>query len=155
MKQAELKKITDKYAEIQVVRQSPKILDSLPVSHQGKKYKLSEVANITVRGTNLLVVTPFDDHMRDATNKAIEASKLDVQVVTEGNSLIVTIGNIPNDVKKELKAKIDRIYNTTKETIKENRHNLLSEIKKLEKILGKDDAKRLEKSTLEQIDKYQ
>jgi ribosome recycling factor len=106
-----------------------------------------------VRGTNLLVVNPFDESMKDSINKGIESSKLDLQVVTEGSSLIVTIGNIPNEMKKELKIKVDKLYNAVKEVIKENRHSLLSETKKLEKIIGKDDARRLEKLTLETIDK--
>lgn len=143
----------DKFAEIQVVKQNPKILDSVQINNQGKRHKLSEVATITVRGANLLVVTPFDEGMRDIINKGIEASKLDVQIVIEGNSLLVTLGNIPNDVKKELQASINKIYNTIKDTIKENRHSFLSEMKKLEKILGKDDVKRLEKNVLDQVEK--
>ena len=144
----------EKYAEIQVIRQNPKILDNLPITNQGNRYKLSEVATITLRGANLLVVTPFDDNMKDAINKGIESSKLDVQVVSEGNTLLVTLGNIPNDVKKDLNAAINKIYNQSKESIKETRHHFLAEIKKLEKILGKDEAKRMEKGILDQVDKY-
>jgi ribosome recycling factor len=143
----------EKFTEIQVVRQNPKILDNVPITSQGKKYKLSELATITIRGANLLVVTPFDEGMRDTINKGIESSKLDVQIVLEGNSLLVTLGNIPNDVKKELLATITKIYNNIKDSIKDNRHSFLGEMKKLEKILGKDDVKRLERNVLDQVEK--
>ena len=143
----------DKFSEIQIMRQNPKILDAIPISIQGKKYILSEVATITIRGANLLVVTPFDDDMKDSINKGIEASKLDLQITIEGNSLVVTLGSIPNDVKKELQANINKIYHNIKESIKDNRHSLLGEMKKLEKIMGKDEVKRLERSILDQVEK--
>ena len=143
----------EKYAEIQVMKQNPKILDTLPIINQGTRYKLSEVATITLRGANLLVVTPFDDNMKDAIHKGIESSKMDIQIISEGNTLLITLGNIPNDVKKDLHAAINKIYNHSKESMKETRHNFLAEIKKLEKILGKDEAKRMEQGILDLVDK--
>ena len=100
-----------------------------------------------------MIVTPFDENMKDSINKGIESSKLDAQVTSEDSSLVVVLGNIPNDLKKEYLTTITKIYNHSKESIKEVRHGLLGEMKKIEKILGKDEAKRMEKGIIEDVEK--
>ena len=106
-----------------------------------------------IRGTNILVINPYDPDHRDSIIKAVETSKLDVQITTEDSNVVVTLGAIPQDMKNEYIQNAKKIFDHTKESLKSCRHSVISEIKKLEKILSKDEAKRIEKNILDNIDK--
>jgi len=106
-----------------------------------------------LRSSNVLVINPFDESHKDSIIKSIEGSKLDVQITTEGPSIVVTLGAIPNEMKNECQVKAKKLFEACKEETKELRHNMVAETKKLEKILGQDEAKRIEKSLLEFIEK--
>jgi ribosome recycling factor len=107
-----------------------------------------------LKAANVLAITPFDESHKDSIVKSIESSKLDVQITTEGNSIVVTLGAIPDDMKNESLQKLKKLNDASKEDMKNLRHSLLSEIKKLEKIIGQDEAKRLEKAIIETFEKY-
>ena len=118
-----------------------------------KKLKLGEIATVMIRGTNIFVINPYDPDHRDAIIKAVETSKLDVQITTEDTNVVVTLGAIPQEMKNECIQHAKKIFEGAKETLKSTRHSVISEIKKLEKILSKDEAKRIEKNILDNIDK--
>jgi ribosome recycling factor len=106
-----------------------------------------------MKAANVLAVNPFDESHKDAIIKGIESSKLDVQITSEAESVLVTLGAIPDDMKNESLQQIKKLNEAAKEDIKNLRHNLLTEMKKLEKILGKDEAKRIEKGLVDVIEK--
>ena len=106
-----------------------------------------------LKAANVIVVNPFEESHKDSIIKSIESSKLDVQITTEGTGIAVTLGAIPDDLKNESLQKSKKLYDAAKEDIKSLRHALVSEMKKLEKVLGQDEAKRLEKGFLEFIEK--
>ncbi len=106
-----------------------------------------------VRGTNILVINPYDEDHRDPIIKSVETSKLDVQLSTEESNVVVVLGAIPQDMKNEYIQNAKKIFDGAKDTLKTTRHSVISEIKKLEKILSKDEARRIEKNILDNIDK--
>ena len=106
-----------------------------------------------MKAANVLAVNPFDESHKDAIIKGIESSKLDVQITSEAESVLVTLGAIPDDMKNESLQQIKKLNEAAKEDIKNLRHSLLTEMKKLEKILGKDEAKRIEKGLVDLIEK--
>jgi ribosome recycling factor len=106
-----------------------------------------------IRGTNILVINPYDAEHRDPIIKAVETSKMDVQITTEDSNVVVTLGAIPQDMKNECIQSAKKLYDKSKDSVKNIRHGLISEIKKLEKIISKDESKRIEKNILENIDK--
>jgi ribosome recycling factor len=140
-------------AEIRVQRSNPKILDGIVVIIKGKRNKLSELATIMLKSANVLVINPFDESHRDSIIKSIETSKLDVQVTTEAGGIVVTLGAIPDDMKTECTQKVKKLFESARDQMKELRQGYMGEVKKLEKILGQDEAKRLEKGMSENLEK--
>lgn len=115
--------------------------------------KLAELANIMLKAANVMVINPFEESHKDAIIKSIESSKLDVQVTTEGSGIAVTIGAITDDAKTENLQKLKKLNDSSKEELKTLRQQCVNEMKKLEKILGKDESRRVEKGILELIEK--
>jgi ribosome recycling factor len=147
-------KLKDTIAEIKLSRSNPKILDNTIVNVKGKKYKLNELGTIMVRGANVFVINPYESDHKEPIIKSIESSKLDVQITSEENNVVITLGAIPNDIKLENLQLLKKQVDQTKESIKSIRQSCNNEMKKLEKILGKDEGKRLETAIFDHIDKY-
>lgn len=99
------------------------------------------------------MVNPFDESHKELIIKGIESSKFDVQINSEGNNIVVTLGAIPGDMKNESVQQCKKYYNSAKEHLKELRHDATNEIKKLEKILGKDESKRVDKELMDMFEK--
>jgi ribosome recycling factor len=106
-----------------------------------------------VRGANVLVINPFENDHKEPIVKGVESSKLDVQITSEDNNIVVTLGAIPNDIKQENLQLIKKQTDQAKDSIKTIRQACNNEMKKLEKILGKDEGKRLETTIFDHIDK--
>jgi ribosome recycling factor len=148
-----VEKFKESLNEMKLSRSNPKILDNTMVNIKGKKQKLSELGTIMVRGANILIVNPYEADHKEAVIKGIESSKLDVQISTEENNVIVTLGAIPNDIKQENLNLLKKHADQTKDIVKGIRQACNNEMKKLEKILGKDEGKRLETVIFNHMDK--
>jgi ribosome recycling factor len=106
-----------------------------------------------VRGANILVINPYEDDHKEAIIKAVESSKLDVQINVEDTNVVVTLGAIPSDIKNENVQNAKRISDNAKDRLKSIRQSCNNEFKKLEKILGKDEGRKLETVILDNIDR--
>lgn len=124
------------------------------MSIRGKKTDLNQISNIMLKSSNVYVITPFEDSHKEAIIKSLETTKLDIQITTENNSIILTIGEIPDTLKKECLSKTKKLFEAFKEDIKNLRHSSSLEIKKLEKIMGSDESKRIVKYLNELFEKY-
>ena len=115
--------------------------------------KLGEICTVMIRGTNILVINPYEEDHRDAIIKSVETSKMDVNITTEDTNVIVTLGAIPKDVKNEVVQSAKKLFDRFKDNLKGIRQSITSEIKRLEKIISKDETKRIEKNLLNELDK--
>jgi ribosome recycling factor len=106
-----------------------------------------------IRGTNILVINPYEEDHRDAIIKSVETSKMDIQITTEDSNIIVTLGAIPKDVKNEVLQSTKKVFDRFKDNLKGIRQSITNEIKRLEKIISKDETKRIEKNLLNDLDK--
>jgi len=115
--------------------------------------KLGEICTVMIRGKNILVINPYEEDNRDAIIKSVETSKMDVNITTEDTNVIVTLGAIPKDVKNEVVQSAKKLFDRFKDNLKGIRQSITSEIKRLEKIISKDETKRIEKNLLNELDK--
>jgi ribosome recycling factor len=129
-------------------------LDNVQISIKGKKYKLSELSTIMVRGANILVINPYEEDHKESIIKGVESSKLDVQINVEDTNVVVTLGAIPSDIKIENVQAAKRFADNSKDRLKSIRQSCNNEFKKLEKIIGKDEGRRLETQILDVIERY-
>lgn len=152
------KEIVDHYYEelskIMSLRISNKMFESVNIILKHEKRTLNELATVNMKGSNIININPFDEDHKDNIIKALQTTNLDLQIQSEGNNIIsVVVGPIPKEIKLETINKYKRLESNLKEEIKKLRHNGTSEAKKLEKITGKDSARKLEKNILDVIDK--
>lgn len=140
-------------SKIMSLRISSKLFEDLIIIIKNEKLKLIDISAISMKSSNIININPFDIQHKDLIIKALQTTKLDLQINSEGNIINVIVGPIPKDLKNEILNKIKKIEASFKEEIKKIKHLSQQEIKKLEKIISKDDTKKLEKSIFDVIDK--
>ena len=145
----------EELAKMMTVRVSPKMFESMLVVTKNQKALLSEISSISMKGANIVNIQPFDAAHKEQIIKTLQTTKLDLQISSEGQNIVVIVGNIPKDLKLELTNKLKRMESGVKEEIKKIKQVVSSEFKKLEKILGKDEINRLEKRVYDNFDKEQ
>jgi ribosome recycling factor len=148
-----INKENDNLSKIMSLRVSTKLFEDVFVTLKHEKSKISEISTISMKGSNMINISPFDVEHKDIIIKALQTTKLDLQIKAEGNNILVIVGPIPKDLKLEITNKIKKIDTSFKDEIKKLKHGAIAEAKKLEKIIGKDESKRMEKSLVEVIDK--
>eukprot|EP00340_Litonotus_pictus_P006998 CAMPEP_0170518264 /NCGR_PEP_ID=MMETSP0209-20121228/3990_1 /TAXON_ID=665100 ORGANISM="Litonotus pictus, Strain P1" /NCGR_SAMPLE_ID=MMETSP0209 /ASSEMBLY_ACC=CAM_ASM_000301 /LENGTH=235 /DNA_ID=CAMNT_0010803747 /DNA_START=68 /DNA_END=776 /DNA_ORIENTATION=- len=148
-----IKAKTDELSKISNLRVSPKLFEGILVHLKTQKNSLSEISSITIKGANIINIAPFDASHKDPILKSLQLTKLDLQINSEGNNIVIVVGTIPKEVKLEYSNKVKKVESGLKEELKKLKNEMTAEIKKLEKITGKDQSKKLEKKILEVIDK--
>jgi ribosome recycling factor len=139
--------------KIMSLRVSTKLFETVTVILKHEKSTIADLSTISMKGSNIINIAPYDQGNKEQIVQALQSTNLDLQINSEGTLIHVIVGPIPKELKLEVTNKIKRVENNFKENIKKLRHAAVNETKKLEKIIGKDTAKNLEKQILDVIDK--
>lgn len=148
-----IKKEEEELGKIMSIRISPKIFEHIQVLLKHEKSTVGQLATISMKAANIVSIAPFDSTHKDLIIKGLQTTKLDLQINTEGQNITVIVGPIPKDLKAELLAKVKKIEANMREEVRKVKHNATAEIKKIEKILGKDQSKLIDKNITDSIDK--
>lgn len=135
-----------------VLKVSPKMFENIQVQLKKEKKPIGTISNIGLQGSNIVRFTPFEDSFKELIVKALQTSSMELQINSEEKDIVVIVGKFPKDLKLELTNKIKKIDLNFKEGIKKLKHSFNDEGKKLEKIIGKDSLKTLEKKVITNID---
>lgn len=69
------------------------MFDHLEITAYGEKHPFSDLCQVIVKGTNLLLVRVFDDAAKEDVIKALQrAQDFDMNVTVEGKDLKVKLG---------------------------------------------------------------
>jgi hypothetical protein len=85
--------MTDELKQIRSGRASPTIFDHLEITTYGEKHPFSDLCQVIVKGSNLLLVRVFDDASKEDVIKALQrVQDFDLNVTVEGKDLKVKLG---------------------------------------------------------------
>lgn len=122
------------------------MFDHLEITAYGEKHPFSDLCQVIVKGTNLLLVRVFDDAAKDDVIKALQrAQDFDMNVTVEGKDLKVKLGTSKKEHMDAALKQVKAAHEEFKRQVKELRHAIQDVIKKLDKILPKDEINLLQK----------
>ncbi len=81
---------------------SPTLLDSVVVEAYGAPMKITELAAITVSDPTLLVISPWDQTVLPAIEKAIQGANLNLNPVVDGKIVRISIPPLTQESRQEL-----------------------------------------------------
>lgn len=137
-------------------RASAGMLDGIMVTAYGTPMPLIQVATVTVPEAQLLQITPFDPANLQAISTAIRDNpSLGMNPMDDGRVVRVPVPPLNEERRREIVKILGSKIEDCMITLRNIRHDAIDSIDKArkDKIIGEDDAKRLEKQIDEAMNK--
>ncbi len=88
-------------SSIRTGRAASSLVDEIVVEHYGSKYKLKELATISIPDAKTILVQPWDKSAIDSILKAIKSSNLGINPVSDGQGIRLIMPSLTEERRKE------------------------------------------------------
>jgi ribosome recycling factor len=132
------------------------LLEGIKVDYYGTLVPINQAANITVGDIHTLIVQPWDKSALRAIDKAILASELGLNPISDGDILRIPIPPLNEERRKDLVKLVKKFGEDGKIAVRNIRRDGNEHLKKSEKEehLPEDERKRGEQEIQKLTDKY-
>ncbi len=136
-------------------RAHPSLLEHIKVDYYGSETPLSQVANINTEDARMLTVTPWEQSMVQAVEKAIIDSDLGLNPNTAGTVIRVPVPPMTEERRKDMVKVVKSEAENTRVAVRNIRRDANGDLKELEKEkeISKDDLRKSEESVQKITDK--
>ena len=144
-------------AKVRTGRASVTLLDHVHVDYYGSNVPLSQVANLTTPDARTIQVSPWENGMVGAIEKAILAANLGFTPQSDGKVIRIPLPALTEERRKDMVKLIKKMGEESKVALRNQRRDANEEVKKLEKgkSLSEDEAKKwvdqIQKKTDEKV----
>jgi len=131
-------------AAVRTGRASPALVEHVRVDYNGVPTPLNHISSISVSGTNLLIIQPWDPNIITAIEKAILKSNLGLTPTSDGHVIRLAIPPLSEERRQELTKLVKKMVEEQKIVVRNIRRDALEDLKKQErnKEMSQDDLKR-------------
>ncbi len=112
---------------------NPALLDRVTVDYYGAATPLSQVARVSVSGSQSLIIDPFEKNLIKEIEKAILTSKLNLNPTNDGSIVRINLPPITEERRKEMVKQVKGLAEEGKVAIRNVRRDFLEKIKQAEK----------------------
>lgn len=143
-------------SKIRTGKATTAILDAIRVDYYGTPSPLTQVANVSVLDVHTLSITPWDKSMVQVIDKAIMASDLGLNPISDGTNLKIPIPPLTEERRKDFVKLVKKFGEESKVALRNVRRDANDHLKKeeKEKKLTEDDRKRFEDEVQKITDKH-
>ncbi|CAI2377497.1 unnamed protein product [Moneuplotes crassus] len=120
-------------------RASPNMFDDVSVPAYGDAYNLSELAQTIVRGENNLLISVYDESLKESVMKAIIMSDSELECTIEGKYVSVKMGMTRSENRDKIAEHARKMHLHFKSELSKERSNFLGTLKELEAVLPMDE----------------
>ena len=137
---------------IRAGKASPMMLKSVMVDYYGSSTPLSQVANVNTIDAHTITVQPWEKSLIHEIEKGIMAANLGFNPMNNGESVIINVPILTEERRRELAKQAKSLTEDAKVSIRNDRKEANSELKKLE--ISEDLLKNAEIDIQELTQKY-
>jgi ribosome recycling factor len=137
-------------------RASTSMLDGITVDYYGTPTPLSQVANLTVPESTLLVAQPWDKSMIPVIERAILTADLGLNPANDGKVVRIPVPALNEERRKELVKRAHTMAEDVRTAIRQVRRDINDKLKKIEKEheISQDDEHRALDDVQKMTDKF-
>ncbi len=125
-----LEHLKSEFAQIQAGRASPALVENIMVESYGSMMTLKSVATINTPDASTITIQPWDKGMVTAIEKGIMTSPLGLNPQSDGVMVRISIPKPTEEKRKELIKTLKELAEEGKITLRNARHEGLSDVKK-------------------------
>jgi ribosome recycling factor len=131
-------------ATIRTGHASPALVEHVKIDYAGVPTPLNQLASISAPEASLLVIQPWDKGCLAEIMKSIQKSELGFNPSSDGNIIRIAIPPLSEERRQELIKIVHRHTEERRITIRNLRHEMMNELKQLEKdkTISQDEHKR-------------
>ena len=143
-------------AGVRTGRASPALVEHVKIDYNGVPTPLNHIAGVSVSGTSLLVIQPWDPTALHAIEKGILKANLSLTPTSDGRVIRLAIPPLSEERRQELARLVKKMDEEQKIIIRNIRRDAHEDIKKMEKEkeISQDDLKRGEVRLQKLTDTY-
>jgi ribosome recycling factor len=132
------------------------LLDGIKVDYYGTPSPLSQVGNVSVLDVHTIGITPWDKSMVTIIDKAILASGLGLNPISDGTNIKIPIPPLTEERRKEYVKLVKKFGEESKVALRNVRRDANDHLKKQEKDkkITEDELKNFEKETQKMTDDH-
>ncbi len=144
------------FAGVRTGRASPALVEHVKIDYNGVPTPLNHIASVSVSGTNLLIIQPWDPTALTAIDKGILKANLSLTPTSDGRVIRLAIPPLSEERRQELAKMVKKMAEEQKVIIRNIRRDAHEDIKKMEKEkeISQDDLKRGEAKLQKLTDAY-
>ena len=143
-------------AKIRTGKATTALLDGIKVDYYGTPTPLSQVGNVSVLDAHTISITPWDKSMVQIIDKAILASDLGLNPISDGTNLKIPIPPLTEERRKDLVKLVKKFGEEAKVALRNVRRDANDHLKKMEKDkkMTEDELKEAEKESQKLTDEH-
>ncbi len=151
-----IESLKHEFSKIRTGRAHPSLLDHVMVSYYGSDTPLSQVANVAVEDARMLTVTPWEQNMVKAIEKAIMTSDLGLNPSTNGMTIRIPLPSLTEERRRDLVKVVKHEAENGRVAIRNIRRDANSTIKDAlkDKKISEDDARNGEEKIQKLTDQF-
>jgi ribosome recycling factor len=151
-----LENLRKEFSRIRTGRATPALLDGIHVDYYGSQTPVSQVANISTPDARTIAIQPWEKSMVPIIEKAVRASNLDINPVSDGNIIRLPIPPLSTERRADLVKTCKRIDEEEKVAMRNIRRDANETLKKAEKdkLLTQDEHKKHADEIQKLTDRY-
>lgn len=120
-------------ASLRTGRASSALVEDLEVDYYGSKTPLKAVASISSPEPRTIVIQPWDKNAIQPIEKAIQASSLGLNPITDRDAIRLSIPSLTEERRKELAKLLGKHMEEARIHVRKEREDTLREIDRMEK----------------------
>lgn len=151
-----IESLKHEFSKIRTGRAHPSLLDHVMVSYYGTDTALSQVANIAVEDARMLTVTPWEQNMVQAIEKAIMKSDLGLNPSTNGMTIRIPLPSLTEERRRDLVKVVKHEAENGRVSVRNIRRDANSTIKDAlkDKKISEDEARNAEEKIQKLTDQF-
>ncbi len=140
--------LENEMARLRTGRAHPSLLEHVRVDYYGSETPLSQVANINTEDARMLTVTPWEQSMVPAVEKAIINSDLGLNPNTAGTVIRVPVPPMTEERRRDMVKVVRAEAESARVSVRNIRRDANSDLKELEKEkeISKDELRKSEEN---------
>ncbi len=142
--------------KIRTGRANAAMLDSIKVDYYGTPTPVNQVASVQVVDARLITVKPWEKNMIPIIDKAIRASDLNINPVSDSEQVRLPIPPLTQERRRDLAKSVGKQSEEARVAVRAARRDAMDLVKdaEKEKSITEDDRKNGEKRVQDLTDKY-
>ncbi|GHT45526.1 ribosome-recycling factor [Endomicrobiia bacterium] len=143
-------------SSIRTGRASSSVTDGIKVESYGSVMTINQIAGISIPDAKTIEIRPWDVSQLGVIEKAILKADIGMTPINDGKIIRIPVPPLTEERRKEIAKSINRMAEDFRVAVRNERRNLVENIKKLEKdkVITEDDKKKFETEAQKVTDGY-